>query len=217
MTEHTQQEMREWLEEARAMGKNAARAAASWVADGNSDTEVLRRLLEALEDGDPAAWDSLPHEPNLSGEWADDPTPSTLASEITMFEAYDLPPDLIDEIAADLGIRVEVRGRRELRGGPDRGATEYSFGLRPIYGSDEYRLIRDGMGGTRRVNAVCWHGHFYFMDEVFTEDPDARIISAVATYNGREGFLEGAPPTGDKNIGSQFYPLSYRDACDCGY
>lgn len=122
----------------------------------------------------------------------------------------------LDEIAADLGIRVEIRDRRELRGGPDRGATEYSFGLRPVFGEDTYRLIRDGMSGRRRVNAVCWHGHYDWMDEVFTRDPEARIISAVATYNGRRGFLRDAPPTGEKNIGSPAYPLAYADACECG-
>lgn len=45
-------------------------AAGSWVIDGNTSEESARALLQGLEDGDPAVYDSLPSAP-LSGEWAD--------------------------------------------------------------------------------------------------------------------------------------------------
>lgn len=52
-------------------GKNAA----SWLVDGNTDNpeQVLQRLLDGIEGGDPEVMDSLP-QPRLSGEFADDPT-----------------------------------------------------------------------------------------------------------------------------------------------
>lgn len=41
---------------------------------------VARKILQGYEDGDPEIMDSF-NIPNLSGEWAGDPTPQTLAEE----------------------------------------------------------------------------------------------------------------------------------------
>jgi hypothetical protein len=68
--------------EAYALGVSAALAAASWVVDGNTPPDHIRRVLAMLEDGDPMADDYLPARPNLSGEWADAPTPASLYREI---------------------------------------------------------------------------------------------------------------------------------------
>lgn len=66
-----------------ALGVEAAEAAASWTVDGNSDPAVIARLLELMDAGDPAVDDYLPARPDLSGEWADAPTPMSLYEEVT--------------------------------------------------------------------------------------------------------------------------------------
>lgn len=86
-----------FAQEAWARGEDDARAAASWIADGNTKTEAIHQLLTMMEDGDPAVDDYLPRRPNLSGEFADDLTPLSLAREITGQDDPD--PDTIDMIA----------------------------------------------------------------------------------------------------------------------
>lgn len=71
-----------WIAAAHEMGCEHARNAASWVADGNTSEDSIRRLLTMLDDGDPEAEDHLPQRPNLSGEWADDLTPLALAESV---------------------------------------------------------------------------------------------------------------------------------------
>lgn len=88
--------------EAYKLGVAAAEAAASWAVDGNTSTEHIARVLEMLDAGDPEAYDYLPATPNLSGEWADAPTPQSLAADILGADwethGYNAP----DYIAADL-------------------------------------------------------------------------------------------------------------------
>jgi hypothetical protein len=74
MTAHEQQ--------AYELGAEHARNAASWCIDGNTSKETILALVVMIEDGDPELHDHLPREPNLSGEFADDPTPSWLAYEV---------------------------------------------------------------------------------------------------------------------------------------
>lgn len=64
------------------LGVEHAKNAASWVLDGNAGGDHYRRLLTIMDEGDPALYDSLPREPNLSGEFADDLTPEKLFDEI---------------------------------------------------------------------------------------------------------------------------------------
>jgi hypothetical protein len=66
-----------------ALGVDAAKAAASWVIDGNTDAEHYRHVLSLMDNGDPRADDYLPATPNLSGEWAGDPTPHSLYEDVT--------------------------------------------------------------------------------------------------------------------------------------
>jgi hypothetical protein len=89
--------MEEWTTEAKDLGASAARDAATWVTDGNSSAGHVRRLLTMLEEGDPAADGMLPNSPNLSGEWADDPTPLSLARDVT---GLDEPADEIMDALA---------------------------------------------------------------------------------------------------------------------
>jgi len=67
----------------------------------------------------------------------------------------------------------------------------------------------------RRSVALCWHGHRDVMQAIFDAHPDAILVTAMARYEGAEGFDDTYPATGDQNIGSMMQPLSYRDACNC--
>jgi hypothetical protein len=67
---------------ARELGDEHARNAASWAADGNADPDERRRVLKMLDEGDGQAYDYLPTMPNLSGEFAGDPTPASLFEDV---------------------------------------------------------------------------------------------------------------------------------------
>lgn len=76
---------REMLARARRYGKDAGAAAADWATDFGRMTQTAsrqtaERILRALADNDSAVLDSF-RIPNLSGEYADDPTPATLAED----------------------------------------------------------------------------------------------------------------------------------------
>jgi hypothetical protein len=68
--------------EAFELGAAAGIAAASWVADGNTSADHIVRMIAWMDDGDPRAEEYLPATPNLSGEWADSPTPRSLYHDI---------------------------------------------------------------------------------------------------------------------------------------
>jgi hypothetical protein len=87
--------------EAYRLGVAAAEAAASWAADGNTSDEHRRTVLAMLNDGDPMANDYLPARPNLSGEWADDPTPRSIAADVGYATPDRDADEPIDAILAD--------------------------------------------------------------------------------------------------------------------
>ena len=92
-----------YCERAKQMGREAAVNAATWVVDGNSDPAAVRRTLEMLQNGDPEAYDRLPAMPTLSGEFADDPTPRSLAADVG-YCWFDAETDDED------GVRFEIIG-----------------------------------------------------------------------------------------------------------
>jgi len=67
----------------------------------------------------------------------------------------------------------------------------------------------------RRIAAACWHANRDIMAELFSANPDALLVTALARYEGREGFESIYPATGEKNIGSHYEPMAYADACEC--
>ena len=69
---------REVIREAKKLGADAGTSAATWA---EIDESNAARILKGFEDCDPAILDSF-YWPNLSGEWADSPTPQSLAEEI---------------------------------------------------------------------------------------------------------------------------------------
>lgn len=80
--------------EARLAGEAHGRAAASWFFDGSTERETYQRVLEGIEDGDPAIMDELPYGP-LSGEWAGDPTYESVLADLGVEAEYDGADDLI--------------------------------------------------------------------------------------------------------------------------
>lgn len=70
-------------------------------------------------------------------------------------------------------------------------------------------------GRFRKVNAVCWHGHYRFMSELFKRFPHARVKTASFDYQNRKDFIAYAENTGISNIGSMMSPMRFADACLC--
>ena len=64
---------------ARRYGRETGEAMASWITF--DDAAAAQRMVAGLEDCDPEVMDSI-REPNLSGEFADDATPASLAREL---------------------------------------------------------------------------------------------------------------------------------------
>lgn len=70
------------INQATELGRETGEDAASWYFDNNGDTETqAERVILGINDGDPEVLDGLPW-PNLSGEWAGQQTPASLAEEI---------------------------------------------------------------------------------------------------------------------------------------
>jgi hypothetical protein len=82
------------IEEARRMGEERGRAAASWYFDGNTPTETYAAVLQGIEDGDPVVLDTLPCSP-LSGEWAGDPVPADVLSALGVTHDSDATQDYL--------------------------------------------------------------------------------------------------------------------------
>jgi hypothetical protein len=76
------------IEQAEEEGYELGKTAGSWLLDGNSTEQAARRLLQGIEEGDPAVLDALPSSP-LSGEWADAPLPRDVLEGLGMDEDDD--------------------------------------------------------------------------------------------------------------------------------
>ena len=93
---------RDILRAARRDGKAAGIGAAGWALDfgrmtSAQERETAERVIRGIEEGDPAVLDSF-RVPNLSGEFADDPTPRSLAEDYGLSEDDPRAEWLPDEI-----------------------------------------------------------------------------------------------------------------------
>lgn len=86
---------REILRKAKRDGRNAGKASASWCFDGNTTDATYRAFLKGYRDGDPMVLDQF-SPPNLSGEWADSPTPQTIAGDYDLDASRAEDQDRID-------------------------------------------------------------------------------------------------------------------------
>jgi hypothetical protein len=85
--------------EAFELGAEHARNAASWAVDGRMSHKDIARILAVLEEGDSEdVAEYLPARPNLSGEWADDPTPGSLFRAITGRRPEEADDDVVDAL-----------------------------------------------------------------------------------------------------------------------
>ena len=67
----------------------------------------------------------------------------------------------------------------------------------------------------RRTPSLCWHGFRDVIRAIFAVDPNATILTAMARYEGSEGFESTYPATAYKNIGSMMQPVTMPELCDC--
>lgn len=91
------------------------------------------------------------------------------------------------------------------------------FGVRKVHYALTLR-VKDSRGpgaksGFHREHTVSadYYAHYAFMDEVFQANPEAKIISAMETYDGYDEFKEKAPGVAHRQVGSMMYPVSYGD------
>lgn len=72
----------------------------------------------------------------------------------------------------------------------------------------------------RKTNAVCFHGHFDFIELLFEDYPDAVIESGRyghVKYTA-EDFVEKAGEYGNRRLGNErniYWPIKRRDCCWC--
>lgn len=81
------------------LGRDAGKAAASWIFDGNTSPETYRQVLIMIEDGDPLLYSQILEPRWLGGIWAGDPTPTSLARELGLDDLLDL--HLLDEACTE--------------------------------------------------------------------------------------------------------------------
>jgi hypothetical protein len=130
-----------WLAEARLAGKKAAEAAASWCVDGNMSQESMLKTLKLLREGDPVVDSYLPPMPTLSGEWADTPTPGSLAYDVTGLESPggELVSDLADAWEKAVSDNYGIACERELLAATSYEPESYDPATLPPY-YDDVRL-----------------------------------------------------------------------------
>ena len=116
--------------------------------------------------------------------------------------------DMIRKIAAQCGDFRLDNARREGH------YTVFALRMAVPTSSGITRYRKRGFSG-KWTFAVCYHGHKKFMEQLFRHNPQAIIRTCKAAYLGLDSFLEKAPAVAHENVGSQFNPISYGDACEC--
>jgi hypothetical protein len=150
--------------EAYRLGVEAAVAAASWVLDGNMSQDHIARMVAWLDDGDPRADEFLPAMPDLSGEWADAPTPDSLYREIIgepLLVANDaaVRDEIADAWEAGVSDTFGPECERILRGAledtSEEPCTEHGFDVCPDCGNGGTKIDASGYVPCTRF-LTCW-------------------------------------------------------------
>ena len=66
----------------------------------------------------------------------------------------------------------------------------------------------------RRIAAACWHAHGELFDAVWEREEMASIVVAGGP-SGRRIMTSPADNWEDQNIGSNWYPFYFSEACEC--
>lgn len=140
------------------------------------------------------------------------------------FIGVEMPSTRMTDYGRSLGINVDIQhvGRPKIRnaapGVAGKPHQEYKVRLFPI--SEEYRKLREheiyypaGQTYTRRINAVCWHGHKNFMVRLFTDFDDATIRAGLIPANGIE--YRGVTDFFDKYAATKALFYRYGAKCLC--
>lgn len=64
----------------------------------------------------------------------------------------------------------------------------------------------------RRMAKACWHVHGEFFDTLIENNQDAIVKTG---YYGSSDIDKNGGNWKDRNIGSQYQPMYYSEACDC--
>ena len=90
------------------------------------------------------------------------------------------------------------------------------------YGFRGRIIARDSRGSQARRSAsgrhgpyACWHAYRDALRAVFKVYPHAVVTTALARYNGSDGFESVYPETANKNVGSMVNPAYMTELCDC--
>ena len=137
--------------------------------------------------------------------------------------AKNVPADYLRKLAEGLGMRVNI--------GTQKGSF-VNFTLKPDI-SDVYRsyspnpteidwsIFPDVPGWKwRKSNAICYHGHYHFLELLFEDYPDAVVESSRygAVKYTSENFEEEAEQYGENRLGNPgniYYPIKRRECCGC--
>lgn len=68
-------------------------------------------------------------------------------------------------------------------------------------------------GSGRHGKWLCWHGFRDVVRAIMAVNPDAKVRSAAAVYNGSVGFERVYPSTAERNVGSWVEPAYMPDMC----
>ena len=108
---------------------------------------------------------------------------------------------------------LKYNGNIVFKNGPNqasRNAVNFTLTVRDSSAQGS-RRSKDG----RRIAAACWHAHRDIMQAIFSQYPEARLVSALAEYRGEFDFLDTFEATGKTNIGSIAQPMRADAACNC--
>lgn len=124
---------------------------------------------------------------------------------------YDVTLTQAQDAARSIGVRFEGSDTSNSRGARCTGVLRADLTPNPYP-----RISRPMYGKSRRMpHCVCWHGHRDFMRALFKVNPDARIASGSADYQGSADFETSYRESGTRNIGSQMEPMWFASACSC--
>lgn len=130
---------------------------------------------------------------------------------------YDVKLSECERIADELGIRFSGHLKYETRAGKPRIQGMLLPKPKPEinpYQKTSASFFHQG----RKVHAICWHGYRDFMRALFTEYPEARIVTGRMgrlEYNGLDHFEATYQDTGFINVGAPISPVNACEACSC--